>query len=309
MNIIFAGTPEFSAVVLQGLMDSPHKIAAVYTQPDRPSGRGRKLTESPVKQLALAHNLSVYQPETLKDENEQRRIAEFRADVMIVVVYSLLIPSAVLHATKFGCINIHPSLLPRWRGAAPVHRAILAGDKISGVTIMQLDEGWDTGPLLHKVECPILPTDTAESLNNRLAVIGKDALLTTLDQLDHITPQPQDNSQVTYAHKMTKEEGRIDWNLSAAELERKIRAFNPWPIAYCQHGETAIRIWQAEVIEKNISSSVPGTIIQASSQGIDVTTGKNVLRILKLQLPGGRILTAAEVLNARRNEFAAGNQL
>jgi methionyl-tRNA formyltransferase len=307
MNIIFAGTPEFSAVILQGLIDSSHKIKAVYTQPDRPAGRGQKLTESPVKQLAFAHHLPVYQPSTLRDESEQQRIADLKADVMIVVVYSLLIPPQILRAMRFGCINIHPSLLPRWRGAAPVHRAILAGDTKSGITIMQLDEGWDTGPLLYKIECPILPKDTAETLNNRLAVLGREAILVTLDQLSQLKPEPQDNLLATHANKITKEEGRLNWNLSAVELERKVRAFNPWPIAYCQSGETIIRVWEAEVIEKDTAYIVPGKIIQTSAEGIDVATGENVLRLIKLQLPGRRVLTAKDILNAHRGEFAVGN--
>jgi methionyl-tRNA formyltransferase len=231
-NIIFAGTPHFSVAALEALIQSPHKVVAVYTQPDRPSGRGRKLTESPVKQKALEHHLSVYQPLSLKNPEEQQRLADLKADLMVVVAYGLILPKAVLQAPRLGCINIHASLLPRWRGAAPIQRAIVAGDARSGVTIMQMDEGLDTGAMLYKVQCPIEQNDTSEILLNRLSTMGADALLHTLAHLTSIKPEPQDHHLATYAHKITKEEANIDWSEPADVIARKIRGFNPWPVMY-----------------------------------------------------------------------------
>lgn len=304
-NIIFAGTPEFSAQTLQALIQSQHQIKAVYTQPDRPAGRGRKLTASPVKQLAVQHDLPVYQPVTLRDAQEQQKLAALQADLMIVVAYGLILPEPVLAAPYLGCINVHASILPRWRGAAPIQRAILAGDNESGVTIMQMDKGLDTGAMLYKVTCPIHSDDTSEVLHDRLADLGAQALLHTLNHFSEIKPEAQDNELATYAHKITKEEALLDWRAPAEELARKVRAFNPWPVAFFENA----RVWQAEVVEKNVSTLQPGTIVQASSQGIDVATGNNVLRLQKLQLPGGRVLSAADILNARRNEFAEGKLL
>ena len=303
-NIIFAGTPEFSAITLQALLHSQHKIKAVYTQPDRPAGRGRKLTASLVKELALQHDLPVYQPLTLRDEQEQQVLKNLDADLMIVVAYGLLLPKPVLTAPKLGCINIHASLLPRWRGAAPIQRAILAGDTKSGVTIMQMDEGLDTGPMLSEVECPIYENDTSEMLHDRLAGIGSQALLFTLDQLSEIKPQQQDNALATYAHKIKKEEAELDWNIPAQELARKVRAFNPWPVAFFE----GMRVWQAEALTETTHAN-PGTILRSSAQGIDVATTEGVLRLLKLQLPGGRELSVADILNARKNDFAVGKIL
>lgn len=309
LNIIFAGTSIFSAVVLEGLLQSEHTIKAVYTPPDRPAGRGRKLTMSPVKQLALDHALPLFQPASLKEAEEQQRLTDFKADVMIVVVYSLLLPKAVLHATRLGCLNIHPSLLPRWRGAAPVHHAILAGDTKTGVTLMQMDEGWDTGPLLYKNECDIALTDTTATLDARLALLGKDMLLTALPQLSQLTPQPQNNALATYAHKISKEDACLDWGLSAEELDRKIRGFNPWPVAYCPFDDAVLRIWEATVIQKDVSAHTPGKILESSAKGIDIATGKNILRLLKLQLPGKKILPVADILNAYKNKFSPGKIL
>lgn len=307
-NIIFAGTPEFAATVLQSLHSSQHTIQAVYTQPDRPAGRGRQLTASPVKVLAEHYQLPVHQPITLRDEKEQQILRDFNADVMVVVAYGLLLPKAVLTLPKLGCINIHASLLPRWRGAAPIQRAIQAGDARTGITLMQMDEGLDTGAMLYKVECPIEANDTSQILHDRLAVLGADALLKTLDKLPDLKPEIQNSDLATYAHKITKEEARINWNLSADELENQIRAFNPWPIAFFSLDENNIRVWQAKIIE-NSTKALPGTLIQVSQDGIDVAVGQGVLRLLMLQWPGGRPLSVNDILNSRPHTFKVGQKL
>jgi methionyl-tRNA formyltransferase len=301
-NIIFAGTPEFAAVSLQALISSQHTVKAVYTQPDRPAGRGRKLTQSPVKETALQHDLPVYQPLTLRDEKEQKKLMAFDADIMIVAAYGLILPKAVLSLFPLGCLNVHASLLPRWRGAAPIQRAILAGDSETGITIMQMDVGLDTGAMLYKKSCSITAKDTAAMLHDKLATIGAEALLHTLNHLTEIKGETQDESQVTYAHKIKKEEGLLDFSLTASELVLKIRAFNSWPVAFFDD----IRVWEAEVVERNVSHIAPGTILQASQQGIDVSTGNAVLRLLKLQLPGGRILPVSDIINSRKKDFAEG---
>jgi methionyl-tRNA formyltransferase len=298
-NIIFAGTPEFSAVTLQALLHSLHKVKAVYTQPDRPSGRGLKLTQSPVKQLALHHELPVYQPVTLRDLHEQTLLRDMQADLMVVVAYGLILPIPVLSAMRLGCLNIHASLLPRLRGAAPIQRAILAGDAKTGITIMQMDEGLDTGDMLYKVECPILSNDTSYTLHDKLAKLGADALLITLDRLSNqsLHPEKQDESHATYAHKISKEEAKLEWRLTASELDRKIRAFNPWPVACTMMDENVLRIWQAEVKENFSANVQPGKILHISRDGIDVAAGMGIVRLLKMQLAGGRVLSAADMIN------------
>lgn len=299
LKIIFAGTPEFAATHLQALIAGHHNIVAVYTQPDRPAGRGRKLTASPVKQLALQHDLVVRQPTSLKDQAEQQQLAELNADLMIVVAYGLILPLAVLQAPRLGCINVHASVLPRWRGAAPIQRAILAGDSETGVTIMQMDEGLDTGDMLLIETTPINNDDTSQSLHDRLAEIGSSALLKALDLLNvnQLTAQPQDDSLATYAEKIKKQEALIDWQQSARQIHQKVCAFNPWPVAETKLDEQKIRIWQSSVLEGN-SDLAAGTVINESKTGVDVATGEGVLRITKLQLPGGKPLAASEFLNA-----------
>lgn len=303
LKIIFAGTPEFAATALSALLTTSHQVVAVYTQPDRPAGRGRKLQPSPVKKLALEHGIEVRQPAKLKDPADQAALGELGADLMVVVAYGLLLPQAVLDAPRLGCINIHASLLPRWRGAAPIQRAILAGDDESGVTIMQMEAGLDTGPMLHILKTTILRDDTGGSLHDRLAELGARALLESLAAIadGSLIPHPQDDALATYAKKLDKGEARIDWSQTAAEIDRQVRAFNPWPVAQCDFDGQVMRIWQARPVEDELpSKSQPGQIVGAGKSGIDVATGSGLLRILELQLPGKRALTAADFLNAHR---------
>ena len=254
LNIIFAGTPDFAAQHLQAILNSQHNVIAVYTQPDKPAGRGKKLQASPVKQLAEQNNIPVYQPKSLRKEEAQFELKVLNADVMVVVAYGLILPKAVLDAPRLGCLNVHGSILPRWRGAAPIQRSIWAGDAQTGVTIMQMDEGLDTGDMLHKVYCDILPTETSTSLYNKLAELAPSALIDVLDNLENgkFIAEKQDDSQSNYAEKLSKEEAQLDWSLSAMQLERNIRAFNPWPIAYFstedKDGNTqTLKVYQAEV--------------------------------------------------------------
>ena len=299
LNIIFAGTPEFAATHLDALIGSQHNLIAVYTQPDRPAGRGRKLTPSPVKQLALQHDILVRQPVSLKDKKEQQQLAELNADLMIVVAYGLILPREVLLAPRLGCINVHASVLPRWRGAAPIQRAILAGDSETGVTIMQMDEGLDTGDMLLVEKTPIHDDDTSQTLHDRLAEIGSSALLKALDLLNanELTPEQQDNNLATYADKIQKQEALIDWLQSATQIHHKVCAFNPWPVAESIVDGKKLRIWCSTVLQGS-SELMPGTVINESKSGFDVSTAEGVLRITKLQLPGGKPLAASEFLNA-----------
>ncbi len=288
LRIIFAGTPDFAARHLDALLSSGHQVVGVFTQPDRPAGRGNKLTPSTVKVLAEQHQIPVFQPKSLRPQENQHLVADLNADVMVVVAYGLILPKAVLDMPRLGCINVHGSLLPRWRGAAPIQRALWAGDSETGVTIMQMDVGLDTGDMMHKISCPIEATDTSASLYNKLAELGPQGLLITLQQLAAGTVQRevQDEALVTYAEKLSKEEARLDWSLSAEQLERCIRAFNPWPISYFTIDDQPVKVWQATVLAETANAE-PGTIVHADKHGIQVATAQGILNLTQLQ-PAGK---------------------
>ena len=310
LRIIFAGTPDFAAKHLAALIDSEHQIIAVYSQPDRPAGRGKKLAASEVKQLAVSHDIPVYQPSTLRDEVAQQELAALDADLMIVVAYGLILPQVVLDTPRLGCINVHGSLLPRWRGAAPIQRAIWAGDNETGVTIMQMDIGLDTGAMLHKVSCPITATDTSASLYDKLAKLGPQGLLVTLEQISANTQvaEPQDDSLANYATKLSKEEANIDWTQSAVAIERQIRAFNPWPVSYTQIAGQNVKVWQASVIT-TATTAQPGSIVAIDKQGIQIATGDGILNLLSLQIAGKKAMSVQDILNARKEWFVVGQRL
>jgi methionyl-tRNA formyltransferase len=304
LRIIFAGTPEFAAVHLSALINSEHEVIAVYSQPDRPAGRGKKLQPSPVKQVALEHNIEVYQPLNFKDPADIAELNALQADVMIVVAYGLLLPQAVLDAPKYGCLNVHASLLPRWRGAAPIQRCIEAGDKVTGITIMQMDAGLDTGAMLHKVSTGIALDETGGSLHDRLASLGPDSLLTTLAQLQAGTLQPeqQNDALANYAHKLKKEEALLDWSQSAETLALRVRAFNPFPMAYSLLGNERSRVLQASAIDK-VTQLQPGTIASVSAKGIEVACADGVLRLEQIQLAGKKAMMVADVINGQPTLF------
>jgi methionyl-tRNA formyltransferase len=310
LRIIFAGTPDFAARHLDALLSSEHQVVGVFTQPDRPAGRGKKLMPSPVKVLAEEKGVPVFQPGSLRPQENQQLVADLQADIMVVVAYGLILPKAVLDMPRLGCINVHGSLLPRWRGAAPIQRSLWAGDVQTGVTIMQMDVGLDTGDMLHKLSCPITADDTSGSLYDKLADLGPQGLLHTLTQLAAGTAKPevQDEALVTYAEKLSKEEARVDWSLSAAQLERCIRAFNPWPMSYIVIDEQPVKIWQASVINTP-TNAAPGTILEANRQGIQVATGEGILNLLSLQPAGKKAMGVQDLLNSRREWFIPGNRL
>ena len=298
MRIAFAGTPRFALSALNALVKARHDIVGVWTQPDRPAGRGRKLSTSAVKQRALELRLPVHQPGTFKSVRALAEIKTAAPDVMVVAAYGLLLPSAVLGIPRHGCLNIHASLLPRWRGAAPIQRAILAGDAETGVTIMQMNSGLDTGDMLAVRRTKIHDTDTAQTLHDRLALSGADAMLEVLAQLPGVRHLPQDHTQATYAAKLSRGEAALDWTLSAVALARRVRAYNPWPVAYARWQGKVLRIWRAWAVSTAVGA-VSGTVINADRRGIDVATGDGVLHIDELQPAGGRIMSAADFNNAR----------
>lgn len=310
LRIIFAGTPDFAARHLDALLSSEHQIVGVFTQPDRPAGRGKKLMPSPVKVLAEEKGISVFQPVSLRPQENQRLVADLRADIMVVVAYGLILPKAVLEMPRLGCLNVHGSLLPRWRGAAPIQRALWAGDTETGITIMQMDVGLDTGDMLYKLSCPITAEDTSATLYDKLAQLGPQGLLATLTHIatGTATPKVQDEEQVTYAEKLSKEEARLDWSLPAAQLERCIRAFNPWPMSYFVIDDQPVKVWKASVINTQAKAE-PGTIIEANKQGIQIATAEGILNLESLQPAGKKAMNTQDLLNSRREWFTPGNRL
>lgn len=310
LRVIFAGTPDFAARHLDALLAVNYNVVGVFTQPDRPAGRGKKLMPSPVKVVAQEHGLPVFQPASLRPADNQQLIADLNADIMVVVAYGLILPKAVLEMPRLGCINVHGSLLPRWRGAAPIQRSLWAGDNETGVTIMQMDVGLDTGDMLYKLACPITPDDTSASLYDKLAELGPQGLIETLQLLasGKAKPEVQDESKVTYAEKLSKEEALLDWSLSAAQLERCIRAFNPWPMSYFMMDGQPVKVWKASVIETAMNAA-PGTILEADKQGIQIATAQGVLNIEELQPAGKKAMKAQDLLNSRKAFFAPGNRL
>ncbi|MDA7746631.1 methionyl-tRNA formyltransferase [Psychromonas sp.] len=310
LNIIFAGTPEFAANHLQALIEADFNVVAVYSQPDRPAGRGKKLTASAVKEVALANSIAVYQPENFKESSSVEELASLNADLMIVVAYGLILPTSVLNTPRLGCLNVHGSLLPRWRGAAPFQRAIWAGDQETGVTIMQMDEGLDTGDMLKKVTCPIEVDETSASLYAKVAKQAPSVLIETIHQLQagELTAEKQDESLATYAKKLSKIEALINWQDEAVFIERCIRAFNPWPVSYFEWAGQVIKVHQATIVETNSTASA-GTIVHVDKNGIQVATGKGVLNLEIIQLAGKKAMPVQDVLNSRRELFTVSSNL
>jgi methionyl-tRNA formyltransferase len=314
LRIVFAGTPEFAAEHLKTLLGSRHQVIAVYSQPDRPAGRGKKLTASPVKEVALAHDIPVYQPLNFKSPEAVAELAALNADLMVVVAYGLILPKVVLDTPRLGCINVHASILPRWRGAAPIQRAIEAGDIETGVTIMQMDVGLDTGDMLIKAFCAILGEDTGGSLHDKLISVGAPALLDGLEMIAAGTtkPEKQDDSQSNYAPKLAKEEAALNWQLSAIELERKVRAFNPFPVAHTKPADSSddqrIRVWAAKAVDKK-SQATPGSITQIDAEGLWIACAHGELILKQVQLPGKKAMAMDEILRGHPDLFKVGDHL
>ncbi|MFO9381417.1 methionyl-tRNA formyltransferase [Legionella pneumophila serogroup 1] len=310
LTVVFAGTPEFGLPCLDALIQSRHHLKAVYTQPDRPAGRGRKLQESPVKEWAINHQIPVYQPLNFKNQEAVDELSALKPDVMVVIAYGLILPKAVLEIPRLGCINVHASLLPRWRGASPIQHAILHGDAESGVTIMQMDVGFDTGPMLCKATCPVTSSDTAGSLHDKLAKMSVKPLLDVLEALASNSAQfeLQNNELATYAGKINKEEARINWHQSAVEIDRKIRAFNPWPVAYTLAGELMLRIHQAKATDI-MSTEMPGMVLNVDKNGMLVATNDNALLVEKIQFPGAKVISVRDWLNSGKTQLHTGLML
>lgn len=309
LRLAFAGTPDFAASSLAALLNSQHTVVCVYTQPDRPAGRGRKFTASPVKQLAEQHGLPVYQPEQLKTSEAWQPLIDADIDVLVVAAYGLILPKAVLDIPGLGALNIHASLLPRWRGAAPIQRAIAAGDTESGVTIMQMDEGLDTGDMLLVRTTPITDQTTGGDLHDALAVLGGDAIVEALDALaqgpEHLPATPQPNEGVTYASKLSKAEAELDLRQEAQSLAATVRAFAPWPVAWGRLNDDVVRFWQAQALDIT-PHTTPGTLLDAPAGELHIACGTGVLCITRLQLPGGKPLAVRDVMNSRADRFQPG---
>ena len=300
MKIIYAGTPDFAVPALELLVKSEHEVIAVYTQPDRPAGRGRKLQQSDVKQCALSYGLPVYQPTSFKAEVDLEQFVELEADLMIVAAYGLILPASILNSPRLGCINIHGSLLPRWRGAAPIQRAVLADDASTGVTIMQMDNGLDTGGMISKKTLSIATNSTSFELHEQLKQLGADLLIATLPIIEsgEIQPEPQDESLANYARKLTKAEAKIDWNKSAEQIVREINAFIPWPVSYTHLDEKLVRVWQAS-FDTTPRVGESGHVLEHNHEGVYVSCGDGVLCIQALQFEGKKRCTSAEAFNGR----------
>ncbi|PHQ24933.1 methionyl-tRNA formyltransferase [Marinobacter guineae] len=310
MRLVFAGTPDFAATALEALIATHHNIVGVYSQPDRPAGRGRKLQPSPVKQVALDNNIPVFQPQSLKTPEARQELADLQPDVMIVAAYGLILPKDVLAIPTHGCLNIHASLLPRWRGAAPIQRAIAAGDEETGITIMQMDEGLDTGAMLLKSLTAIEENDTGGSLHDRLAEMGGKAIVKALELLakGELSGEAQNDELACYARKLSKDEGHIDWSTDAIDIERLIRAFNPWPGTYTDLGDQRIRIHDAKA--RNDTANKPaGTVLRREREGIDIACGTGTLRITRLQLPGSRAQSVNDLINGGKELLMPGQEL
>ncbi|MGF1698403.1 methionyl-tRNA formyltransferase [Vibrio lamellibrachiae] len=310
LRIVFAGTPDFAARHMAALLSSEHEVIAVYTQPDRPAGRGKKLTASPVKNIALEHDIPVFQPENFKSDEAKQQLKDLKADLMVVVAYGLLLPQAVLDTPKLGCINVHGSILPRWRGAAPIQRSIWAGDKETGVTIMQMDIGLDTGDMLQIATLPIEASDTSASMYEKLAELGPDALVECISTIadGSAIAEKQDDEQANYAKKLSKDEARISWNDDATHIERCVRAFNPWPMSHFEAAENTIKVWQSRV-DGESSDKASGTILKADKTGIYIATGNGVIVLEQLQVPGKKAMSVQDILNSRASWFEVGSVL
>ncbi|WP_250656083.1 methionyl-tRNA formyltransferase [Alkalimarinus coralli] len=310
LRIIFAGTPDFAASALAALIAKGYNIVATYTQPDRPAGRGKKLHKSPVKELAEQHNIPVYQPLNFKDDADRQALKALDADLMIVAAYGIILPKAVLDTPKRGCINIHASLLPRWRGAAPIQRAIQTGDSETGITIMQMDEGLDTGNMLWVKKTPITQDDNGGSLHDRLADLGAEAMLEALERLDssELQNEQQNDQQACYAHKLSKTDAQIDWSQDAKSIQLTIRAFNPWPVAYSVEAGERIRIFEASLVEST-GSQIPGTVISKSRDGVVIACGEGAINITKLQLPGAKAMSVSDFVNGGKAMLEVGTVL